>query len=135
MGRMKFIIIFFVAVFLALNQPALAQPKSTASGLKIGQSVHELLRSHGAPDKKIPRRQLNAEIWSYGESLIFVTSGRVTGWTDSGELMERAQQNEREHEARTGDSFVHSGWKNEWSRYERVDERAVIDSLVTNSGS
>jgi hypothetical protein len=52
-------------------------PATAIGGIRIGSTKEEILRLNGTPTR------LDDDVWEYGYSKIYFSSGRVSGWADS----------------------------------------------------
>jgi len=81
--------------------------------LRAGLSAEYVGAQFGAPDEVVKTSAGEGERWRYGESSIFFRDGRVTAWSDNGDLGAR-----RERLAFTTPDkprfkyFFQMGWKN-----------------------
>lgn len=96
-------------------------------------TTEEISKQFGPPDKREAKD--SREQWFYGTSVIFFTNGKVSAWSDAGELEERhllaslapAPKSKTENEA-----LQPPGWKNAWQREDRVTSDQVIDELIVD---
>lgn len=99
-------------------------------GLK-GLSGEEVEARFGAPD----RRQADSdgrETWSYGRSLILFQGGRVSAWSNTGELERRSNVREL-HDNNTPNlevEYSSTAWSNPWTPKEGVEADEVVLELM-----
>lgn len=121
----------FLSSVLLISIPAFGGSAYSADQTPLGQESinglpsEELLAEYGSPDSK----QVNgiAETWHYGDSLVILTGGKVTGHLDNGELTQR------KHFAggpEPDDLLRNRGWKNDWTTTERRPREGAMDDIV-----
>ena len=106
-------------------------PNIEPSGL-AGLSSEELVRKFGVPDKKSADGL--RETWTYGQSEIFITDGRVSAWSDSGDLFGRrvkAGLSPRGAEKEEKPLPAGDGWVNAWQKEKKVTSEEVIDEIIS----
>lgn len=96
-----------------------------------GLGVEEVQATFGTPDQKTASES-GRETWSYGRSIILFREGKVSAWSDAGELSRRKNlakvQNkdvlaEQEREL----------WKNPWTPQQALGDRQVLQQLVSQA--
>lgn len=110
--------------------PAWAQNAAVDEGLK-GMSPEEVLERFGKPDRSdesVEERQ----IWYYGKSMILFNNGKVSAWSNTGELQGRNNLSTIRDKRRVN-SFA-ANWVNVWTPIDRLSANDVIQSLMTNEG-
>jgi hypothetical protein len=101
---------------------------SYGQGLEELSNLHKerLLELYGQPDRAITSS--GEEQLYYGRSVIFLSAGRVTGWSDSGDLVSRRIQTQFTRPRETPGAY--HGWENAWTRAKDVTPEEVIDDLL-----
>ncbi len=98
-----------------------------------GLSREELIRYLGKPDQILtPASNPSRAEWRYGNSLIFLVDGKVSAWSDSGDLEERkliSSLQPKNARGRLKDSNL-DGWKNAWEKEDEVTSDEVVDDLL-----
>lgn len=85
----------------------------------------------GAPDERRGAGQ-GRESWLYGSSVLLFRDGRVTAWSDAGELLSRRNMAKvkrgaaGEEESVSGSSLI---WRNPWTPWQELDAAQVVDEL------
>ena len=107
-----------------LAQTPEAPPNDTGD-LK-NSTVEAILEKFGLPDQKRVESK-ERESWYYGRSINIFSSGRVVGWSDAGELLERKNlaQVEKKPESEQPAGPV-DAWENAWTPPKRPDS---VDAL------
>ena len=103
-----------------------------------GLSKDELVKYLGKPDqissptsKNEANENQRAE-WRYGNSLVFLVDGKVTAWSDSGDLESRklvSSLQSKGARARMKDAGL-DGWKNAWEKEDEITSDEVVSDLL-----
>ncbi len=99
--------------------------------LEAGLSEGDVLERFGEPDSKSPASTGTTQSWHYGQSIIFLTSGVVSAWTNADDLSVRGEQ--RLLRRRTSPAqapYAKFGWSSAWERYRPVTPEEVIEELL-----
>jgi len=73
--------------------------------------------------------------WRYGNSLVFLVDGKVTAWSDSGDLESRklvSSLQPKGSRARMKEGGL-EGWKNAWEKEDEVTSDEVVSDLLDKS--
>ena len=117
---LAFVALSFCALpFCAL--PASAQPitnlqtaKRPASESYYGQTEAQMTARFGRPDEVRNKTNGSSE-WLYGQSTLFFSGGKVSAWSDAGELAQRAQVNTLKRDDRQASDDLSGQWENPWT--------------------
>lgn len=103
-----------------------------------GLSKEELTKYLGKPDQ-VSSSTLNGSDdqnyraeWRYGNSLVFLVNGRVTAWSDSGDLESRelvSSLQPKNGRGRLKDIGL-DGWKNAWEKEDDITSEEVVSELL-----
>lgn len=132
-----FFSLFYIAkVVCADDLPPAARGRLINTPIVSGATQAEVSRALGEPDsREQPRAEV--EIWNYGNSLVLFSGGRVSGWTDQGELAERKdlQEFSRPTNSVRAPEFSELGWHNAWTPDVPPNRSEEIDTLVDDIAS
>ena len=127
--------------FHLVDSRALAQSTSLIKEYLRGLSKEELVKYLGKPDQiSVPLAKENGSDnqraeWRYGNSLVFLVSGKVTAWSDSGDLESRkllSGLQPKGARARLKEGGL-EGWKNAWEKEDEVTSDQVVSDLLGKS--
>lgn len=98
-----------------------------------GLSAAELTARLGDADAVVRNEVNEQEKWSYGESSIFLSKGKVTVWIDQGELYEREQRQklarDKPVEEQGTDPFENE-WVNPWTPRTSVPKPDIVPDIL-----
>jgi len=119
---------FPVGVFAsaALAQPAsvIQAPKQAASESYYGRTEAQMTERFGRPDEVRSKPNGSSE-WLYGQSTLFFSGGKVSAWSDAGELSHRAQVNTLKSDERQASDDLSGQWENPWTPPHRKSSAAA----------
>jgi hypothetical protein len=99
--------------------------------LKTGLSVAEVARALGEPDRKGGAGGPGVESWYYGESMVLFADGKVSAWSDHGELSEREEMHQFDSSDSTASAPVeYHGWENAWTAEKLPDAAELLDTII-----
>jgi hypothetical protein len=141
----KFLITFGIFFALFIDNTALllhAQVSASNKEYLRGLSQDELMKYLGKPDQ-IAKQGASADStsdkkrseWRYGNSLVFIVDGKVTAWSDSGDLEARklvSSLQPKNGRGRLKDGGL-EGWKNAWQKEEEVTSDQVVSELLSQA--
>ena len=85
-------------------------------------SQKQIIKTYGKPDKIVKNAEKQSQ-WIYGESLIFFKEGKVTAWSDQGDLLNSKS------EFIKFDIYM-KNWDTPWSyRTKEKKEKIFLDYL------
>lgn len=131
--------ILVVLATLLFTHTLYAQSSITNKEYLRGLSKDDLVRYLGKPDQVSSTLMgsnsddLRAE-WRYGNSLVFLVDGKVTAWSDSGDLDSRrliSSLQPKNARGRLKDDSL-DGWKNAWEQEDEVTSDEVVSELLRN---
>ena len=148
---MRLFICFLPLFIMLLTAPSGgAQPLTSSKRLGVqsrvlkGLSQKKIIELFGPPNRKYSSSQ-GSESWTYGSSIVFFTDGKVSAWSDSGELShgQHVAAMQASH-GFTGSNSFDSGhnpadageltkrkhWKNAWTPKQEISEKDVLDSII-----
>ncbi len=83
---------------------------------------YEILKTYGKPDN-IEKSNKEDSRWLYGKSLIFFTKGKVSAWSDQGDLLSK------ESESIKLDRYMRD-WENPWTyKSEKNEDKILLDFI------
>ncbi len=110
-----------LGVLLSIPCHAAAQPAPTAQSPKrapsesyYGRTEGEMTQRFGRPDEIRNKSNGSAE-WIYGASTLFFSAGKVSAWSDAGELSERAEVHKVKRDERETSDDLAGQWENPWT--------------------
>ncbi len=90
-------------------------------------SEKQIIKTYGKPDKIVKSSKKQSQ-WIYGESLIFFSEGKVSAWSDQGDLLNNKS------EFLKLDIYM-KNWDNPWSyRTKENKEKIFLDYLEDKLG-
>mgnify|MGYP001579510534 CR=1 FL=1 len=99
--------------------------------LKTGLSVAEVARGLGEPDRKGGVGGPGVETWYYGESMVLFADGKVSAWSDHGELSEREEMHQFDSSDPAASAPVeYPGWENAWTAEKLPDAAELLDTII-----
>jgi hypothetical protein len=120
----KFLVFSALFACLWFSAAASAQGEEKFT-LSAGISADELTAQLGKPDER--SGDPSSEKWKYGSSLVFLRDGKVTAWSDTGNLASRRTGRanfKRKQERRVND------WAKAWEPQESLSRDKAIDSVL-----
>jgi hypothetical protein len=130
--------ILVALMILSFSLCADAQSASSNKDYLRGLSKDELIKYLGKPDQvstpssnDVNSSNPRAE-WRYGNSLVFLIDGKVTAWSDSGDLESRkivSSLQPKGGRGRLKDTGL-AGWKNAWEKEEEITSDEVVSELL-----
>lgn len=132
-----------ILVALIIHSAALcllAQSAPVNKDYLRGLNKEELVKYLGKPDQISPPSSNNTDPkaraeWRYGNSLVFLIDGKVTAWSDSGDLESRklvSSLQPKGGRARLKDGGL-EGWKNAWQKEDEITSDEVVSDLLDKS--
>ncbi len=122
--RSAFLSVLYLLLIVGLRIPiAAAEQDERLSGL----SGKEVERRFGPPDERRSGQE-GKESWLYGKSVILFRNGKVTAWSNAGEMSGR----ENLATVRSGEDDEESSrylWQNPWTPQEGPNAKKVLEDL------
>ena len=127
-------------LFEAMPTAAAAQsvqpsvPNTAPASLK-DLSVEEVLKQFGPPDEK-KQHSNDRESWFYGRSMIFFNQGKVSAWSNAGEISSRKNLAQIQAPAEEASPKRAENWLNDWTpntAHRAQDE--VLEELTDDNQS
>jgi len=109
--------IIFLTLFISL---------ANAEQLSLNDlTEYQIIKTYGKPDNIVKSSKEDSR-WLYGKSLIFFTKGKVSAWSDQGDLLSK------ESGAIKLDHYM-QGWKNAWT-YKSLEskDKVLLDFIKDN---
>ena len=127
----KFILGIFAVIVLVIYNSAscLAQPGVELQGL----SAKEVVQHFGPPDQK-QKTSSGKETWSYGRSIILFRDGKISAWSDAGELAKRIKLAKLSNKDRRA-TQEREHWKNPWTTQKPLSNKQLLYQLLEESKS
>lgn len=95
-----------------------------------GLTPDQLEQNYGKPDRKTAGGP-GKETWYYGASILFLTDGHVSAWSDNGELAKRrAEAKFAFKPTATAQEAQPEGWVNAWQEEKKISSEDVIDEIL-----
>ncbi len=79
-----------------------------------GLSESQITDRYGKPDDVKTKSDKSAE-WFYGQSSVFFLEGRVSAWSDAGELQQRERLTALQADKHQRDDSLSEQWVNPWT--------------------
>ena len=102
-------------------------------GSLAGLSAAELSSRLGEADTVVRNEVNEQEKWSYGESSIFLSKGKVTVWIDQGELYDREQRQKLTRDKPAPDEGMdpfQDEWVNPWTPRKSVPKPDIVPDIL-----
>ena len=105
--------------------------ETSALSPRAGMTSDDIYRSYGKPDSQETKPGNSIETWHYGASMIFFAGGKVTGWTDRGELADHKAAHDFQPASHVAQKpFAEEGWHNAWTPEHKTESGEVIDTII-----
>ncbi len=118
----------FLLPLCALAQDTRLPAMQGLRGIK-GLRASQVMRRFGEPDARRGDARVSGT-WKYGSSILIFSKGRVTSWSDAGELASR-QNLALIKETGLSDYEVFSAtWENAWTPKRQLTANDILDDLL-----
>ena len=101
----------------------------TGRFLLAGLSVDEVAHLFGPPSHKNEKRK-GRETWIYGKSTVMFTDGKVTAWSNFGDLDEHKNLAAVQREDEDIQEYYDREWLNLWTPHPGLEELDVVEEVV-----
>ena len=107
--------VVFFALFGLFSNPAFGQnaPGARTSAL-YGMNEAQIGERFGRPDDVRKKSEDSVE-WIYGQSTVFFIQGKVSAWSDAGELAQRERLSALQSDKALRDDSLSDQWVNPWT--------------------
>lgn len=99
-----------------------------------GSTLEQVRAVLGTPDAERNEAE-GATSWVYGRSLVFFRNGRVTAWSNAGELEKRRNLARVAEDQGTEYEEFSSSWKNDWTPQKAQKPEHVLRELMGADGN
>lgn len=126
----------YVPVALAQDLPSI-NPQAPLE-ISSGMSDAELVDAYGQPSRKLEDKVSEQSTWYYGETVIFLSKGRVTAWSNASSrrnALASLGPGASRTSAASATEMRTARWDNAWTPPELDADTHTADEIISELGS